>query len=945
MTGPGDGGFGPGGYGPGAAGYGPGGFGPGGYGGNGNGGGTAGPDRPSAGPDLPSAGPGVIPVPGDVRWPPGSRPEDDRGPDGPGFGYPNGGGYGGPAYPDAGAGGSVGWVTTPADRAPRARLLGRLRRAWSESPLGRIGRRRAAEAASWLALSVVLAVTQFVAALPVLRAYAVPGKLGVLVGAAAGSTAVAFLSVRVLRLVAPLSYLASLAGLLVVLAVSDGVHPAAVGRALLRGPNRLLTETLPLSGGRVAMTTFVVVVWVAGSATAEILIRTSTRGRIRTPFALVVPILLYLACFSTATAAPGHDRYSGPVLLVALAVAAMVRHQIVTTAARPVTRADAGPPARDPAGAPAAGDDTSPPPPYRAALAGAVAVVVVAAAVTVAAPRVGPLRTQPYSLHRQPPTVVPTITDPVDAMGELRDGDPRRPAFPVLAATLDQPSTGYLSMADLDVYDGDQWQFAATFQPTGGRVPTPGGQSGQAAGGGGLETVVAQRISVTGHLPIPLLPALDRPVQVSGLAVVTDDRTGMLLPQSAAPAPTYSVLSVAPSATLASVPSADGIDGTYGGAADTALPANTSGDLATTLRFLSTVTGKRPAPTVAFLQQVADYLQSSEHRIDPTLVAPAPTGAPARPTGKGKGHAATTTTTVPPANPGGTSLSEVINAVTVVRAATPEQFATFFAMVARYLGVPARVVTGFRVPASAAGHPLAAGRYQLTNRQAWTWVEVPVSGYGWVVADPTPDAATPVGKPPHQAAQPTPTTLPPRQANAVPRNQIVGGHAVAPPGHVTIPRRTSTSPWPVAIGGALAFVILVLLLGPGQAALRRAWRSSRRRSTDPAAMAVGAWLELLDGLDRAGLRPPPGATHAEVAAEIGHHFGSELVEPAAAVAVIAERAVYSTAAPPDPAAAQQAWDGQRSLRRRVMSTLDLRQRVRSSVKVGSTPRRPGPAGG
>ena len=41
-----------------------------------------------------------------------------------------------------------------------------------------------------------------------------------------------------------------------------------------------------------------------------------------------------------------------------------------------------------------------------------------------------------------------------------------------------------------------------------------------------------------------------------------------------------------------------------------------------------------------------------------------------------------------------------MNAVTVDRAATPEQFATFFAVVARYLGVPVRVATGFRAPAA-----------------------------------------------------------------------------------------------------------------------------------------------------------------------------------------------------------------------------------------------------
>ena len=49
-----------------------------------------------------------------------------------------------------------------------------------------------------------------------------------------------------------------------------------------------------------------------------------------------------------------------------------------------------------------------------------------------------------------------------------------------------------------------------------------------------------------------------------------------------------------------------------------------------------------------------------------------------------------------PAALAGTSLAQVMNAVTVDRAATPEQFATFFAVLARYLGVPSRVVTGFR---------------------------------------------------------------------------------------------------------------------------------------------------------------------------------------------------------------------------------------------------------
>lgn len=785
--------------------------------------------------------------------------------------------------------------------------------------------------ALWAALAAALASAQVVAALPALRAYSVPGRVGVVVAAGVGSTLVAFLAARTLRLAATVSYLLSAAALVVLLLVADGPHPGAVARALVDGPTRLLTETLPLGGGRVAITTLVVLVWVGGAATAEIIVRTSARRRPRSPFALVVPILVYLACFAASTAAPGADRYSGPVLLVALAAAAMLRHQMVLSAAvRPV--ADGSPRSPAPAAEPTRpGDDTAPPTPWRAVVTGVVAVVLATAAATVAARHVPALQARPYSLHRQPPTVTPTVVDPVAEMGQLRDGDPHKPPVPLVTVSFGGPSTGYLAMADLDLYDGAHWRFAATFEPTGGRVPVPAGASVPAG------PTVTQDVDLTGRLPIPMLPALDRPLSVSGPAVVSDARTGMLLPQVAGAPTRYRVVSQAPPATLTGVPAADGVDSTMATSDDTALPPDTSADLATTLRFLSTAIGQRPAPTVEFLQRVAAFLQTKERRISPAAT-PSPV------TGHGRtGAHPTTTTTVAPAASSGTSLSEVINAVTVDRAATPEQFATFFAMVARYVGVPARVVTGFRAAGSSAGPLLGAGTYRLTDRQAWTWVEVPVSGYGWVVADPTPDATTAAATPPPEAVQAPATTLPPRQANAVPRNAIVGGHAVAPPGHPPLPHHHAASVW-LLIGAAGGLLLLLLLAGPAQAAARRAWRRQGRRSADPAVLAVGAWLELLDGLDRAGMRPPSGATNAEVVAEVGHHFGSELAGSASEVAALAERAVYSSARPPDDAAARLAWQAQRALRRRVTATLDLRQRLGAAVRVGSAPAHPQASG-
>jgi hypothetical protein len=289
---------------------------------------------------------------------------------------------------------------------------------------------------------------------------------------------------------------------------------------------------------------------------------------------------------------------------------------------------------------------------------------------------------------------------------------------------------------------------------------------------------------------------------------------------------------------------------------------------------------------------------------------------------------------------GGTSLSEVITNITIDRSATPEQFATLYAMVARDLGVPARVVTGFRLASSSNGTAVAPGTHSVTDRQAWTWVEIPVSGLGWVVVDPTPDAETGLTTTPPEQVQATPTTVKPPQANAVPRNEITGGHAVAKPATVKIPKSHRLPWWLVVLLTVVGLVVVLALLGPGLAAARRAVRRQARHSEEPAELAIGAWLELLDSLSQAGMVTAPGATSSEVAAEAGRHFGPDLCEPVAEVGSLADRAVCSLRDPPDGPSAQAAWDAQRGVRRTVHGRLERAQRARALLAVGSGPRRP-----
>lgn len=785
-----------------------------------------------------------------------------------------------------------------------------LRRAIAQSALGRFGATLTSVSALEVTLAPVLAVCTFLAALPALHAYKVAGAAIVVAAAAAGSTAAAFVGARLLRLPPAGSYSLSLVGLLVVLLSADGPHPGTVAAELVRGPNRVLTETLPLSGGRAAISALVVLVWLCGAATSESLIRTA--GRSRVPFGLAIPILLYLLCFAVASSAPVRDRVGGPLLLVALSLSAALTLPISQQSA------EVGDPGARPA------------PRYRSATTGIVSAAAAASGLALLAPAVPGLGSRPAHIHRRPPTVAPLIADPVDSMAQLRDSHPHSPPTSELTATLSAPSTGYLAMGYLDSYNGGQWRFSATFEPTGGRVPDPRSSAGVVS-----NNTVVQHIRITGALPVPLLPGLDRPRFVTGLDVVSDGATGMLLPQSPTPHPDYTLVSQTPDVTLLGLSPADGIAGAPD-VSDLQLPPNTSADLATTLRFLSALTGgQRPAGTVEFLQTALQTLHSQEKRIDPSL------SAPVHPTTV---RQSATTVTRPSASESGTSLSQVINAVTVNRAATPEQFATFYAMIARYLGVPARVVTGFRLLGSSSGGPVPAGTYQVTNRQAWAWVEIPVQGIGWVVCDPTPDATTAAASAPPEAVSAPPTTLPPRQANAVPRNQSVGGHALARPSHIRFPSPHPIPAWVYVGAGLGALLLAVLALGPGLAALRRALRRRRRRSSDPSVLAVGAWLELLDGLDRAGMRPAAGATASEVAGEVGHHFGPELVPEAASVAALADQAVFSTVVPVSADAALAAWRSSQELRRRVLGGLDLGQRVRSSLSVGSAPSRPSGGG-
>lgn len=186
-----------------------------------------------------------------------------------------------------------------------------------------------------------------------------------------------------------------------------------------------------------------------------------------------------------------------------------------------------------------------------------------------------------------------------------------------------------------------------------------------------------------------------------------------------------------------------------------------------------------------------------------------------------------------------------------------EQFATIFTLMARHLGLPARVAVGF-TPGET--DPSSPGTYDISTEDAHAWPEVWFTGVGWVRFEPTPRPSlapftpgylAPVTKPAAPASVPTPTSaaVPPPlrrpEVDAIRPSSSAPTQAVASGGRST--GRT------VIIGVAAALLLLSLV-----PALRRLRRSRRRGRAAIIGAAPGAsaaesragssaqWAELLD---------------------------------------------------------------------------------------------------
>jgi len=546
--------------------------------------------------------------------------------------------------------------------------------------------------------------------------------------------------------------------------------------------------------------------------------------------------------------------------------------------------------------------------PVRGLVTGVAIAVVVAGVTAALAP--GAIAGRPaVTPQRRPATQAVDPVTPLAYVAGLREADRGRR---VLTADLADASTGYVALASVDRYDGDSWTFRRDFRPCGGTVPQDDDPALVAGG------VLTQRYRADAALAgSPWLPQVTRAERVGGVRVDVDTESGMVAPSTGLRAgSTWSVVSRAAGVTLAGL-RADALPATSRPPLETTVLAVIRTPLDKITRALSDRLGVPASPPIPFLRALQADFETS-YRLATTSsgsATPAPT-----PTAFGPASATGGTATAT----GGTAFSDVIASVLgPQRAGTPEQYATLFALIARQVGVPARVVAGFRIAAEP-GARVAPGRYTVTGARAWTWVEIPVRDVGWVVADATPSAQR--GPAPEQSlgARPVPSppaSQPATRALVTPR---AGGNAVA--GAVRTPQdrpAAGATGWLVLAVG-LGVLLLLLAAVPVVKALRR-WR--RRRRGDARQRLLAAWAEALDIAREHGVRGLNVLTGGEFATAVDLAFGADAAAPAARLADLANAAIFDPVTPVSDDDAELAWGLQARLARAVSASVPPVARV------------------
>jgi transglutaminase-like putative cysteine protease len=267
--------------------------------------------------------------------------------------------------------------------------------------------------------------------------------------------------------------------------------------------------------------------------------------------------------------------------------------------------------------------------------------------------------------------------------------------------------------------------------------------------------------------------------------------------------------------------------------------------------------------------------------------------------------------------PSGSGWPQLSTFLLDTRRGTTEQFAAAYVVLARMIGLPARIAVGFR--ASGAGDDVT-----VRSGDALAWPEVAVEGVGWVPLDP---AGTPSGdgveakglaEVTAQARENLPPTADVRDPEL--REDDASDDAADEDGGLSVP----VVPTLLVVGG----FVLLWLVGVPLVRFTRGWLRRRRRG---AGAVVGAVAEARDRLRAHGVPFAAGMTVRDMAGAAGPLVDQSVVTGLHDLARTVDLALWSRTGPAATTAVE-AWSAVRVVRR-GLSRRPLPARVRAALDV------------
>ncbi len=430
------------------------------------------------------------------------------------------------------------------------------------------------------------------------------------------------------------------------------------------------------------------------------------------------------------------------------------------------------------------------------------------------------------------------LLDPIEATLALRDLDP-----PIDLYRVTPVSEGSLPLrwrtAALDTYDGRRWSPSLTFRLIGTTLGPVNGP-----------VITADIDFLDPNLSLVPLPG--DPVSVGAVVETDPERTVVRLAETPEPGDEVRIVAnVAPSRSDAS---------------ELGVAPRLVEEAASTLDELAEALAGDGTP-LAQLQQLETTLRT-EFVLDSAVQG------------------------------GGLQRALIDRFLRDTRRGTPEQFASAFVLLARSLGVEARVATGF-VADDSITSPSPGQRLPLSSANAEVWPEVLLDDGRWLAFDPVPPDEATDGAPPAPGPQVQTPAAPQPPIAPAPEPDTDQEEQEEDVEEVSTSALSTVVVW--AIRGTVGVgVILLPFVAAGAviAGIKYQRRRRRRRSATPRAIICGAWATATDVLVDAGLDIRRSDTDGEIASA-GEPLVAGAQRDLRRLAALASAASYGSPEHPD----------------------------------------------